>query len=89
VGTGENVEASAATAITDCASWSVAGAVSACYDCSATDAGDVVGVEVETGEVHGGHCDVMVGVDGVIGEVERLHKVGVVVLESKVARYAR
>lgn len=31
---------------------------------------------------------VVVGVDGVIGEAERLHKVGVVVLESNVARYA-
>jgi hypothetical protein len=54
--------------------WSVAGAVSACYDCSAADAGDVVWVEVETGEVHGGHC-----VDGsgwAIGEVECLHKLG-------------
>lgn len=66
--------------------WSVAGAVAACYDCSTADAGDVVWVEVEAGKLRGGHC-----VDGsgwVVGEVERPHEVGVVVLESNVARYA-
>lgn len=65
---------------------SVAGAAPACYDRSTADARNVVWVEVEAGKVHGGHC-----VDGsgwVVGEVARLHEVGVVVLESNVVRYA-
>lgn len=36
--------------------WSIASAGSACYNCSTADAGDMVGVEVETGELQRSHC---------------------------------